>query len=122
MLIYSNLQHPKTIDARRLSDGKNVFLKRTRKGTEEINITKFFSQPELRANPANHAVPLLDVISDPSLKDDFIVLPVLHRFYDPRFAYVEEALDFIQQTLEVSLVRFSFYHRLTKFAGIGVLS
>jgi len=53
----------------------------------------------LRANPSNHAVPLLDLIVGND-EYDFIVMPVLRFFNDPPFVFVEEVLDFIQQTLE----------------------
>lgn len=96
------IQHPKTIDAVRLQDNREVFIKRVEKDSSETDINVYLSNPSLRADPSNHAVPLLDIIVG-DRNYDFIVMPVLRFFYDPPFLFVDEVLDFIKQTLEVRL-------------------
>lgn len=94
------IQHPKTIDATRLKDGKMVFIKRIDKGSSETDISLLLSLPQLRKDPKNHAVPVLELITGDE-HFDFLVLPLLRRFDRPPFINVEEVVDFIQQTLEV---------------------
>lgn len=106
------LMHPKTIDAVRRQDNREVFIKRVEKGSTEIDINLYLSRPELRDDPSNHAAPLLDLIIGNG-EYDFIVMPVLRFFYDPPFVFVDEVLDFIQQSLEglVFLHRAGVAHR-----------
>ncbi|KLO08637.1 hypothetical protein SCHPADRAFT_835082 [Schizopora paradoxa] len=101
-----------TIDAVRLQDGSNVFIKRIDKDSTEAEINIYLSSPTLRSNPSNHAVPCPDYISGEGIHD-FIVMPVLRRFNDPPFVFVDEVLDFIRQTLEglVFLHRNGIAHR-----------
>ncbi|KLO08628.1 hypothetical protein SCHPADRAFT_916894 [Schizopora paradoxa] len=91
--------HPKTIDATRLRDGKAVFLKRVAKGSPEVEILQYLSDPQLRSDPRNHTVPLLDFLIGEG-ENNFLVMPVLRRFGDPPFVYVGEVVDFVRQTLE----------------------
>ena len=100
-------QHPKTIDAVRLRDNRDVFIKRIAKGSSEMDILVFLSNPTLREDTRNHAVPVLDVITGDE-EFDFIIMPVLRPFNDPPFVSVDEALDFVRQTLEVCPITFRF--------------
>lgn len=69
----------------------------------------YLSSPDLRADPTNHVAPLLDLLTG-NKEYDFIVMPVLRFFNDPPFVFVDEVLDFIQQSLEVRVTtsRLSF--------------
>ena len=50
----------------------------------------------------NHCVPIYDYfIDDEEPFVGFLVMPLLRRFNDPPFYYVDEVMDFIKQTLEV---------------------
>lgn len=91
-----------TLDAKRLSDGKQVYLKRVLQWSGEAAIMKLFSSDERKNDPRNHCVPLLDTLVD----DDhcFLVMPQLGNFFSPDFKSVDETLEFVRQTLEVSVV------------------
>ena len=92
------------MDAVRLADGKRVFLKRLRRDHEEIAISKFFSEGDKASDERNHCVPILDYLEDESLPGyGFLVMPVMRHFYKPEFLSIDEALEFIRQTLEVRL-------------------
>lgn len=47
-------------------------------------------------------MPIYDYIRGES--EEFLVMPLLRAFDDPPFYAVEEVLDFVRQTLEVSAV------------------
>ncbi|KAI9063469.1 hypothetical protein FKP32DRAFT_720804 [Trametes sanguinea] len=63
----------------------------------------FLSYPELRQDPRNHRVPILDVLRDP---DDapvsYLAMPFLRNLDNPDFASIDELLDCAEQLLEVS--------------------
>ena len=70
----------------------------------EIAILQFFASEELRNNPRNHCVPLYDVFADtvqPSVS--LLVMQPLRPFDDPGFVAIGEVLDFVKQTLDVSV-------------------
>lgn len=61
------------------------------------------SSPELLADPRNHSVPILDHFQDPDNPNiSYIVMPFLRLFDDPGFFSVQDAIDFVDQILEVS--------------------
>ena len=80
-----------------------VAIKRAPKGTAEVQIGRFFHSPELRSNPENHCVPILDTFPHPH-RDDvvFVVMPLLRRWDDPLLQTVGEMMDTMLQLLEVS--------------------
>jgi len=64
-------------------------------------IGQFLSSADLRADPANHCVPILDVFPDPRGSDfTFIVMPLLRRWHDPPFRIFGEFVVFVAQLLE----------------------
>lgn len=93
------------MDATRTSDGAFVMMKRIEKSEmpHEVDISMFFSSPELAEDSHNHCVPILETFEFP---DDFghqiIVMPLLRPFWDPLFDTVGEGVEFIRQLLEVS--------------------
>ena len=89
------------MDATRISDGKLVSLKRVKSSSQEIVIASLLSSEELRKDPRNHCVPIPDVFSSEDDHLDFIVMPLLVKFWTPRFSSVNEVLDFMRQMLEV---------------------
>lgn len=91
------------IDARRTSDGKLVYLKKIRPDSQELEILRYISSPELVQHPQNHCVPLLDVIYDPSDPETcFVVMPYLRYIDHPPFELVEDMMEFGEVILEVS--------------------
>lgn len=92
------------IDARRISDGKLVYMKQVVRGSDELGFLEFLSSEEIRADPRNHCVPLLDVLTD--VVDEnlmFIVMPFLRPFEIPEFQTVGDLLHFGDQIIEVRL-------------------
>lgn len=90
------------IDATRASDGKLVYLKAISKTSQELELCRFFSSEELRRDPRNHCVPLLDVVAHPTDLDTcFIVMPFLRKIDNPAFNTVEQVMDCGEQLLEV---------------------
>ncbi|KAL5513758.1 hypothetical protein ACEPAH_4159 [Sanghuangporus vaninii] len=92
--------HPKVIDAIRLSDGMRVSIKKLRKGSKELEIARYLDSEELRKDPRNITVPLLDVFREEEDTMEFMVMPLLKSFDDPSFSSVDEVIDFMKQTLQ----------------------
>ncbi|KAG8926388.1 hypothetical protein FRC01_008928 [Tulasnella sp. 417] len=91
----------KNLDAERISDGVPVFLKPVPKSSPEIAIGILLTSDKLRDDSRNHAVPLLDVVEDPTDPDGVIlVLPMLRRIDSPLPGSVKECLELVEQTLE----------------------
>ena len=64
----------------------------------------YLSQSQLREDPRNHAVPILDTFDDDD--DDsvaYIVMPLLREIYEPPFMLVRDVVDFVDQVLEVQI-------------------
>lgn len=96
------LKHSKTIDAVQLSSGKTVFLKAVDKSSAETCIASYLSSEELRDDPRNHCVPILDSFEDEMEPNtEFIVM--LRKFDSPCFGTVIEVFNFVRQLLEVSI-------------------
>lgn len=95
-------QHSKTMDATRFRTGDKVFIKRIEKGGSEKAIASYLSSEELSKDPRNHCVPIIETFDDVIETDiEFLVMPYLREWISPPFMTVEEALDFMRQTIEV---------------------
>ena len=83
------------LDAIRISDGTTVMIKQIPKGrSDEVQIGRYLSSPELRDDEDNHSVPILDDFQDEEEPEVvFIVMPVLRPFDDPPFFAVREAVE-----------------------------
>ena len=98
------LQYGQVIDATRISDGKVVTLKRINKSEHphEIDIGLYFSSKTLASLPANHCVPIHDILT---LEGDeniaIMVMPLLRPYTDPRFDTVGEVVECLRQLFEV---------------------
>ncbi|KAG8917936.1 hypothetical protein FRC02_002768 [Tulasnella sp. 418] len=89
------------MDAQRSSDGSVVMMKILQKNSAELQITSRFSSKEMRDDPDNHCVPLLDVLDDPlDSQKCIMVLPLLRDSREPRFASIGDCIDFVEQTLK----------------------
>jgi serine/threonine protein kinase len=114
------------LDAKRLSDGSTVILKRlakdeykTNKYQNEVEISKFFSSEALRDHPDNHCVPILDVIEESETsKWVFLVMPVLRPYNNPPFETLNNVVDFMRQYLRG--VRFMHSHNVAHLDGVGL--
>ncbi|OJT09380.1 hypothetical protein TRAPUB_14162 [Trametes pubescens] len=89
------------IDATRISDGKLVYLKKIKPDSQELELLKYLSSPEMLQHPHNHCVPLLDVIYDPSDSETcFVVMPYLRYIDHPPFELVEDMMECGETILE----------------------
>ena len=70
-------------------------------GPHELYITELFSLPELRSDPSNHCVPLLDVIDLSQSDGKLMVMPFLRSFNNPHFQTYGEFVAFFMQICEV---------------------
>jgi hypothetical protein len=92
------------LDAQRTRDGVRVSLKSivVSRHPYEIEIGRFFCTPPLSEDPANHCVPIYDVLQVPTDDDiAIIVMPLLRDASDPYFDSVGEVVDCIHQLFEV---------------------
>ena len=95
------------MDAVRPSDNDIVVLKRVNKSEHEfeVEISKYFSSEDLRKDPRNHCVPVLEYFEDETLPEHgFLVTPLFRNLNEPEFVSIDEVVEFIRQTLEVSLL------------------
>lgn len=86
-------------------------IKRTSPLTSETTALRFLNSPSLKDDPSNLCVPLLDTFPDSDTNTVFVVMPLLREFYEPPFGTVEEAVEFVKQTLKVGWCR--IYKRTT---------
>lgn len=99
----SSQYRPNLLDATRISDGLRVYIKRVLRGGQELAIATYFSQVSQRDHPMNHVVPILDTFEDDSEPTiSYMVMPFLRLMDDPPFSHVNDVVDFVSQTMEVS--------------------
>ena len=90
------------IDAIRIVDGRRVYLKRVSKSSTEYSIAIWLASPPRRDDPCNHTMPILEVLDDDEDEDiAYLVTPLLRNLDDPAFEIVDNAMDFVDQTIEV---------------------
>ena len=90
------------IDATRIADGKQVYIKLIPTHGEELRICQMFSEDSRRGDPKNHAVPILDVFQDDEESTmSYMVMPLLRDVDAPPFEFVADVVDFVDQLLEV---------------------
>ncbi|KAJ6551082.1 hypothetical protein B0H10DRAFT_2169885 [Mycena sp. CBHHK59/15] len=81
------------MDATMSSDGSFVMMKQVESPGSELDIA--------RSDPANHCVPIYNVLSDPHEPGwAIIVMPLLRSFDRPRFDTIGEAVGFFTQIFE----------------------
>ena len=94
------------MDATRIRDGKFMMLKQLTKSEYpyEVEISQLFSTEPLASNPANHCVPIHEVLQVPDDEDTVIlVMPLLRSFYKPRFDTYGEVIEYFRQIFVVIL-------------------
>ncbi|KAL4078215.1 hypothetical protein V8B97DRAFT_1935859 [Scleroderma yunnanense] len=88
------------LDGTRISDGVFVVFKIVKRSEYpyEVDIARFFSTDPIRSDPANHCVPIYDVLPLPGDADTvLIVMPLLREYKAPPFCTVGEAVDCFRQ-------------------------
>jgi len=82
-------------------DGKLVLIKKVGRDGGESRIAQMLNTPELREDPRNHCVPIIEMIDDPDNDSvSYMVMPLLRNADNPPFQYVKEMIDFVDQVLE----------------------
>ena len=77
-------------------------IKKIRRNGDESRIAQMLSTRELREDPRNHCVPIIEVIDDPDRDTlSYLVMPLLRAADSPPFQYIREIIDFVDQILEV---------------------
>lgn len=100
-----SLQSTRWIDAVRTSDGKRIAIKRVQRGSSEIPIACSLSSEGNIDHPDNHCVPILDYFDD--IHDNevgLLVMPLLMPYNRAPFIFIKEVVEFVRQTLRVSLI------------------
>lgn len=92
------------MDARRISDGEFLWLKKVSKSMHpyEVEIACFFSKEPLASHPKNHCVPIFDVLEPPDSPDiSILVMPLLRATHDPPCETIGEIVEYLRQIFEV---------------------
>jgi hypothetical protein len=89
------------LDAIWVKDGVKVVLKRVPSDGDEVRIALYLSSFEMRSNPRNRTVPILDVIVPPDDKYVLLVMPFLRVFSSPPFHCRWEVVEALRQFLQV---------------------
>lgn len=109
----------------RISDGAQVTLKILGSAPVDINeikLCRLFSSAPHNSNPANHCVPVYEVLEMPEKGTNFLVMPFLSFWERPPFETVGEAVDCIGQMFQVRLVDYcgAFSH-LRLYQGLAFM-
>ncbi|KAF7315509.1 Protein kinase domain-containing protein [Mycena indigotica] len=89
------------MDATRVSDNKKVVLKRfLTTNSREVTIHRYLDSPQLRVDPRNHTIPLLDVIVMPDTPWSFLVTPYSREIDYPPFHCRLEFVECMTQFIE----------------------
>ena len=109
------------IDATRLSDGRQVYIKMVESDGEELSIALLFGSGDHVNEAQNHCVPVLDHFQDehdPAFS--YMVMPLLSPLCRPGFEHVVEITDMLDQLLEVRINFVSKRGALKRGLGLGV--
>ena len=83
-------------------DGVKVVMKRVPSAGNEVRIALYLSSAEMRSDPQNRTVPILDVIALPDDKEHvLLVVPYLRVFDTPPFHCRAEVVEALRQLLQV---------------------
>ena len=87
-----------------MSDDSLVALKQLRRAfnPDELEVAQYLYSEELRTDPRNHTVPILDVLpvpDDPTIV--LLVMPLMRACNDPQWDTVGEVVSFAKQVFEV---------------------
>jgi len=95
------------MDARRISDGQIVMLKRVnaRKKMKEVEMARRLLTEPYLSDPCNHCIPIYDILTLP--EEDGTVLLVMPFVYpwelQPKLKTIGETVEFLRQIFEVGL-------------------
>ncbi|KAJ7162361.1 kinase-like domain-containing protein, partial [Mycena filopes] len=103
----------RVLDATSIRDGKKVILKYVPTDGRESTIIRQLSSPELRSDPRNRTIPLLDIFPMPDSPWTFLVLPYCREFTYPPFHCRNEFVDAMSQFMEG--LQFMHDHNIAHF-------
>jgi hypothetical protein len=95
-----------------VKDGASVSLKKISKSLHpyEADIARFFSIEPSASDPRNFSVPVLSTLQPPDDEDTVIlVMPLLHRYDEPRFDTFGEVIHFFGQIFQVQVLTFRLF-------------
>lgn len=93
------------MDAIRVSDGRLVKIKQLLPDYYplEVEILRVLSSRDLIADPCNHSIPVLEMLTPPGTENILLaVMPCLRPWDSPHFETYGEVIEFIRQIFEVS--------------------
>ena len=101
----TTVQKKDVLDATRVKDGVKVVMKRVPSTGEEIQIALYLSSVDMRSDPRNRTVPILDVMALPDDTEHvLLVMPYLRIFNAPPFHCRAEVVEALRQLLQVLIV------------------
>ncbi|KAG2013082.1 other/AgaK1 protein kinase [Coprinopsis cinerea AmutBmut pab1-1] len=114
---------PHVLDAENIKDGSVVCIKMLlQRDSQEAQIVAFLSSERMLKEQWNHSGFLLDRFADPYPGTfEYLVMPLLRRFDDPEFGYVEEVIDFVTQVLEGLVFLHSHLIAHNDFTGANIM-
>ncbi|PCH37386.1 hypothetical protein WOLCODRAFT_167453 [Wolfiporia cocos MD-104 SS10] len=79
--VNSSLYHRSHVAlARKADSGDEFVVKAIKKGSQEFTILHFLNSPELRSQPQNHTIPVVDIIDVASNNTCIVVMPKLVQY------------------------------------------
>ncbi len=113
------------MDAVRVKDDRVVMIKSYSNSIHPLEsvIAQHLSSPPLSEDSRNHCCPILEVLEDPFDTDlRLLVMPILRKFNDPKFATVGEAVEFFRQSFQVrTCVHLSQYSYEFRMQGLSFM-
>ncbi|KAF9258834.1 hypothetical protein L218DRAFT_1080200 [Marasmius fiardii PR-910] len=110
MFRFEDGDHPllafKMLDARRISDGEVIMLKKVKvrdasRTQPELTMGPMFRTEPYTSDPRNHCIPIYEILTLPDVNNIVLLaMPRLERWDDPPFETIGEAVEFCRQIFE----------------------
>ncbi|TCD68481.1 hypothetical protein EIP91_010656 [Steccherinum ochraceum] len=102
MSLCSQVNLPDSIDAKEVTTGRLVLIRKLQTSSFELQLLDALSSPDLRGHPENHCCQILSRFSDPNEPaTTFIVIPYPHcNPLQPIFHNFDEVMEYGKQLLE----------------------
>ncbi|PPQ83369.1 hypothetical protein CVT24_001923 [Panaeolus cyanescens] len=100
------------LDATRISDGLQVYIKRVVKDSDEQRIIEYFMDAAVAQTAHRYVVSFLEILDNVpnDAKYVLVVMPLLQEIRIPRFDTIGECIDCVEQLLEA--VQFLHHHNI----------
>ena len=80
------------------------------------------SEPEIQSDPRNHCVKAFEYFPSTERSYFLLVMPYLLAFDKPDFVFVDEVIDFMNQTLEVFTLVARIHSSSKARSGLDILT